>query len=162
MKKKLPTIEAIRAASYNPLTGLFAQKTYLWKKGEKGGYLYLLFRIGPDDWRRVYAHRVAWASMTGAWPKRQVDHINSDRADNRWENLRAANPSENGGNQGIRKNNTSGAKGVSWYKRDSVWTAHIKFNFKKIHLGRFRRLEDAAEAYRAAAVKYFGEFARVD
>jgi hypothetical protein len=63
-------------------------------------------------------------------------------------------------NVGKHRDNTSGHKGVSWYKRDKKWRAKININNKAIHIGYFDNLEDAATAYQAAALKYFGEFAR--
>jgi len=47
----------------------------------------------------------------------EVDHINGDRADNRIENIRAANRSENQCNRFALANNTSGYPGVSWHKK---------------------------------------------
>ena len=55
--------------------------------------------------------------------------------------------------------NTSGYKGVSWYKRDRKWQAGIKVNGKFIYLGLFNDPKEAHEAYIKAAKKHFGEFA---
>jgi len=43
---------------------------------------------------------------------------------------------------------------VFWHVRDSKWQAKIKVNGKDIDLGRFEKLEDAAEARRVATVQY--------
>jgi hypothetical protein len=119
------------------------------------GYLY----VGVDGSLRL-VHRVIWAMVTGEWPTSLVDHINLDKLDNRWANLRAANPSESCANRAIGKGNTSGFKGVTRESRREVWVAQIVVNRKHIHLGRFDDPEQAHAAYVAAAARYFGEFAR--
>jgi hypothetical protein len=88
------------------------------------------------------------------------DHISGNKLDNRKCNLRLANNHQNSANVGIYRNNTSGRKGVSWITKTSKWNARIVVNKKRIHLGDFDDLEEAANAYEQAAEKYFGEFKR--
>lgn len=90
-----------------------------------------------------------------------VDHRNGDGLDNQRSNLRLATYAQNGFNRGPGKNNSSGVKGVSWHKRADKWTATINLNGKQLYLGLFDELEDAAQAYRCAAVELQGEFARI-
>jgi len=49
--------------------------------------------------------------------------------------------------------NTSGIKGVYWSKRDRRWCAAISIKNKTHYLGSFVSKDDAAEAYRSAAIK---------
>jgi hypothetical protein len=112
---------------------------------------------------RVYpAHCLAWLYQTNEWPA-EIDHINGDRADNRWCNFRLATHSQNMGNQKARSDTTSWFKGVYWDKRRSKWRAVISINGKRISLGSFDADKPylAYAAYALAARKHFGDFARV-
>lgn len=89
-----------------------------------------------------------------------VDHKSGNTIDNRRANLRHATPSQNTINGAIRKDNTSGIKGVRWNKNLQKWVAEICINGKRIHLGCFDDSDSAREAYRQAAEKLHGEFRR--
>lgn len=91
-----------------------------------------------------------------------VDHKNRDTLNNRRANLRPCTRSQNCANQKLRSTNSSGFKGVNWKKDQKAWCARISVGYKRIHLGYFLTSEEAAKAYDAAAVKHFGEFARVN
>lgn len=95
-----------------------------------------------------YEHRIVWRLMTGDAPP-EVDHINGDRIDNRFVNLRAATRETNGKNLSIKSTNTSGVNGVTWDKRDKLWVAYGKISHKMMIIGRFTDLEKAADARRA-------------
>jgi hypothetical protein len=88
-----------------------------------------------------------------------IDHINGNTRDNRRENLRVCNTSQNGRNRGAPSNNTSGYKGVSWNKRDRKWQARISAGGKNLYLGSFDSPEKAHDAYCSAAKLAHGEFA---
>jgi hypothetical protein len=98
-------------------------------------------------------------------PKIFVDHINGNTLDNRKENLRLCNNTENCRNSKKSVNNTSGYKGVSYvpwsgkWLRNKPWRAYIVVDRKQISLGMYKTKEEAHEAYKQAAVKYHGEFA---
>lgn len=102
---------------------------------------YIVIRV--DDTLHL-AHRLAWLYMIGQWPPEQIDHINRDRADNRWCNLRAVSNMENAWNKAPRSNK-SGFPGVR--RENSKWLAEIKVNYKPIRLGLFDAPEAAHEAY---------------
>jgi hypothetical protein len=105
-------------------------------------------------------HIIAWVCQTGEWPKHQIDHINENPSDNRWENLRAATKSQNMRNISKIKSNTSGFKGVGWHKQTEKWRAYIIADGRTYHLGLFPSKEDAAKAYADAAIRLHGSFAK--
>jgi len=89
-----------------------------------------------------------------------VDHINGDTLDNRKENLRICKHKENLKNQRIRKNNTSGYRGVYFNKSHKKWRAQIQDGEgNRKYLGSFSTPEEAAKAYDTAAKEIYGDFA---
>lgn len=110
---------------------------------------------------KIYAHIAAWAIMTGEWPNGEIDHINLDRSDNRFCNLRVATKSQNASNAKIRKNNKSGFKGVCLDKRRNLWKSEITLNYKTFFLGYYSSPIEAHQAYCQSAEKLHGEFARM-
>jgi len=147
---------------YLPESGLFVRKirTFRHKAGEIAGTLldegYIQIGIDGNQYR---AHRLAFFYMTGSWPTLEIDHINGIRSDNSWANLREATRVQNCQNRGISKGNTSGYKGVSFISTTGTYQARIRVNGKGVYLGRYKSAEEAAEVYKQAAEKYFGEFA---
>ena len=91
-----------------------------------------------------------------------VDHKDGNTLNNRKNNLRQCTTQENFFNQKLRSNNVSGFKGVHWDKQLGKWRARIKVNYIGKHLGCFVNKEDAAVAYNNAALKNYGEFARLN
>lgn len=110
--------------------------------------------------KNYYAHRLAWIYMTGEWPMQQIDHIDLNKSNCKWSNLRSATNSQNHANIDIRTDNTSGFKGVYFQRRTRKWCADIIVRSKKLHLGSYTDPKDAGQAYMKAAKRYFGEFAR--
>ncbi len=92
---------AARILHYDPETGLWAWliENRGWRNrfGKLGGYNVIYI----DD-RLYQAGRLAWLYMTGEWPKNQIDHINRDRLDDRFCNLRAVTHTENMHNKAPR------------------------------------------------------------
>jgi hypothetical protein len=116
---------------------------------------YLCVGINYKSYR---AHRLIFLMHKGYLPK-TIDHINGDKLDNRIENLRAATVGQNQHNRKTNANNTSGYKGVSWNKGCNKWLSQIKLEGKRIHLGYFDNVEEAAEVMRKAREELHGDFA---
>lgn len=111
------------------------------------------------DGRVALMHRL----ILNAPESLEVDHINGNRHDNRRENIRLCNSSQNKCNRGPRKDNKSGFKGVSWHKQNDNWTVRIKVPMGKyLSLGSFDDKVLAAEAYNQAARELHGEFAFIN
>lgn len=88
-----------------------------------------------------------------------VDHIDHNPLNNRRGNLRVCTAKQNLQHRQKYKNNTSGFIGVSITPRHKAYFVRIRFDGLLIHVGHFADPIEAARAYDAAAVKYFGEFA---
>lgn len=117
----------------------FAGKT----AGSVSSYGYTIIGIFGRSYR---AQRLAFMYVTGTFPDNDVDHINGDRSDNRWGNLRAATRIENNKNKVICYRNRSGLSGVGWRQDRRCWEARINEDGVRIHLGSFSCLLDAAGA----------------
>jgi hypothetical protein len=148
---------------YDQETGILIWKEIRYPKKEMAGHKNYKGYIDVKIDQKIYpAHRLAWLYMKGTWPSNHIDHINLDRSDNRWINLRECSYSQNYANQKVRKNNKSGLKGVSLEKVTGKYRAVICIEKKQINLGLFKTPEEAAKAYDAKAKELFGEFARTN
>ncbi len=103
---------------------------------------------------KIYMHRVVNNTPTGLL----TDHINRNQLDNRKENLRNCNATQNCQNRKRYKNNTSGFKGVSFNKENGKWVSNIRVNGKLMYLGYFKTPEEAGRTYCQAGQDYFGDF----
>lgn len=110
--------------------------------------------------RPYLVHRVVYLIVTGRWPRHEMDHINQDKTDNRWSNLRTASHSQNGANKGRGRTNRSGYKGVHLCSFTGLWRARIKLKGKSTCLGRFTSPEAAHAAYAKASRRIHGAYAR--
>ena len=126
-------------------------KGYIFGLDKKG---YVIFSGAKDGWHNKFLHRIIMGEPDGKY----IDHINGNKRDNRRENLRICNKSENNRNVGKKPNNKSGFKGVSWQKEAGKWRAQIQVDGKSKHLGLFDDPQIAYQSYCRAATKYHGNF----
>ena len=96
--------------------------------------------------RRYFAHRLVWAWHTREWPKGEIDHINGDKLDNRFENLRDVTRRVNKQNIRTPNRNNVGLLGTHLF-RNGRWKSSINVNGRNVHLGYFDTTEEAHEAY---------------
>ena len=120
-------------------------------KANNGGYIRILIN------KKTYSlHRLVYKYFNPDWDitdtssNNQIDHININPLDNRIENLRVVNHSQNMRNKKKRQNCSSKYRGVCWEKRNSKWKAAICINSKVKHLGYFINEEEANECYKKA------------
>ena len=121
--------------------------------GQRAGHLskalgYETIRIFD---RAHFAHRLAWMHVTGDTPSGEIDHINCEKSDNRFENLRDVLPQWN--KQNVRRAPRKVSLmplGVYLVARDNLkmpYTAQLSFNGKMLHLGYFLTADEAHLAY---------------
>lgn len=123
---------------------------------DRKGYL-----IGSIFGTNYRAHRIAWTLHTGNWPACLIDHINGDRADNRFSNLREATIDENSRNRRCMAGSTSQFLGVSRDRKNGRWRAQIQHDGRKHFIGFYQSESDAAAAYQAEAKRMHGAFAYI-
>lgn len=124
------------------------------RAGYKNGNGYRYIRING---KMYLEHRIVFLMHNDYLPE-FIDHINTNREDNRIENLRECTRTENNRNSsGWGK---TGVKGVHWNKKNKKYTAQITVDRKVITVGNFKNLCDAELAITDARNKYHGKFAR--
>lgn len=109
---------------------------------------------GKYKQKTIRMHRVVMKTPDGM----DTDHIDGNGLNNQKSNLRICTRSQNQFNKGKCRNNTSGYKGVSWFKPMEKWDVRITHNKKQVHIGYFDDKEDAAKAYLEASKKYHKDF----
>jgi hypothetical protein len=173
-KKTLPTRERfLEHLTYDASTGyLYWRTDFKYSRGRRAAYRGLRagglsergYRAVRLDGTKYLAHRIVWLLNTGNWPVNQIDHINGDMDDNRFENLREATQSENNQNRLLPRNlgvkrRTTKTKGDHFF---SVIRIYENGKSKVKYLGSFPTEEEAQEAYLTAKAKYHPFSARIE
>ncbi len=164
--EKLTHDVLLSALEYCPSSGIFRWKPRVtitrhdrtWNSRYSGkiagsvdnhGYL----RIAISD-IRYKAHRLAWFYMTGKWPEGVIDHINRNRLDNSFFNLRDVDGSINARNKGKITENSSGEFGIWWRRDRNKWRVSLPIYGEYQHIGNFDDIELALLVRDAACEKY--------
>lgn len=127
-------------------------------------------RNAPSCWyaARKAGHSGATIYMHSEIGKRinplgsRFDHKDHDGLNNTRNNLRPCTQGQNVANRNKTPGKTSTFKGVSFYKRLSLWRSKIVVANKETSLGYFKHEKEAAMAYNNAASRAFGEFASLN
>jgi HNH endonuclease len=152
--------------SYDPIEGVLRWRKKVSKKvivGQPAGTMFRSYSTGkPSSLRtQVYGkafevHRLIWLYMTGEWPKYLIDHKDQNGINNKWENLREADRSQNARNSAVRKDNQMGMRGIIRVK--DGFRVEIMHRLKSYRLGVYTTEAEARAARRAAVIVLFGEF----
>ena len=144
MAEAIPVELLHKVFRYDPETGLLTSRLKT-KRGrvvgwlDDEGYIRVVVYWNGHAYKRR-AHRLIWAMVTGQYPIDEIDHKNGVKADNRWDNLREANHSENAHN--AKRNEFVGT-----HFRKGKWQAVIGLGGKRINLGNYKTREEAHQAY---------------
>lgn len=143
-QKKLKKI-----VNYDPISGLMTKKNKQIGTLTHNGYLRAYV-----DGKLYMVHRLIFLYMEGSLPKEKVDHIDHNRTNNIWSNLRHSCSQKNQMNRSLSKDNKSGYNGVTFSKKRKKWIAQITINKKKKHLGIYSNINDAVQARQKANIQY--------
>lgn len=125
--------ELTRLLEYSEETGEFRWR--IWGQGRKPGKPAGALRAN-NYWgiiingRQYLAHRLAWFYVTGKWPELQVDHIDGNGINNRFNNLREASYAQQRANTPYHNTNTSGYRWVFWDAHKCKWLVQMRKNGK--------------------------------
>jgi hypothetical protein len=145
--KSPATAEEVRCKyAYDPETGnlYYNYSSGNRKAGEQVGWIgglgYLMTSLNH---RQVYVHQIIWLIMAGYWPTEDIDHIDLNSLNNRWENLRHVSHSINNYNNPASKKKDYG---VYWSKAKGKWKVQTWENGAAKHHGYFIDKDKAIQA----------------
>ena len=167
--KSLPPLErVVELLNYNPSSGLLTWKVDRGgrkssKAGDEAGCLAKSgYRMVSIDGSTYRAHRLVWLIQTKTDPgQMEVDHIDMDRSNNAWENLRLATHQQNKYNAQYRAKTKTGLKNISVsHNKSNPYMVHMRVEGVKKNIGYFSTIEEAVKARDAALELHHGRFCR--
>jgi hypothetical protein len=141
---------------YEPSTGWFTWRvcSSIANIGDRaGGHHGFGYRQMGLDYKKFLEHQLAFFYMTGEWPDDEVDHINGNKADNRWSNLRSVTKSQNGHNKPVHRRSKTGYPGV--YLHAGMYRARIHVEGETIDLSGHRTIAEARVARLLSEIEHF-------
>ncbi len=158
MKNDLTHAYVASIIRYNPEDGTFVSLA------TRGGHVWPGKTLEPaltdTGYRRLkishrsyLCSRLAHLLMTGRWPEQFMDHIDGNRSNDRWGNLRAVTPAMNAHNlHAARSYNATKLMGVTRRGNGAgEWfDARICVDYKLQHIGCFKTADEAHAAYLSA------------
>jgi len=159
MSRKIPLSNGKYAIVDDEDYELVSKFKWHYLPSNRNGYAISHCHLGMLNKKRITStillHRLIMRPPKGV----NIDHISGNGLDCKRNNMRFCNQSENLRNSRPQKNTRSKYKGVSWHNKLGKWRAYINISAKQIHLGIYGSEIEAAHAYNAASIKYFGDFA---
>lgn len=144
--------ELLQLVSYDPNTGLLTWRTH--RRGAKTGPGDVCQSVDKDGYisasvrkRRYRAHRLIWFYVTGEWPDGEVDHIDGNRLNNKFSNLRVTDRKTNSRNRQFNR---------GYMRHGRGWKATICVDGKTLYLGVHATEAEARAAYVAAKLQHHG------
>ena len=148
--------------TYNPETGVFkwnVSPTKVVKAGDRAGSVNCEGYVTIGIKRTYYqAHQLAWLYMTGTFIS-EIDHIDGDRTNNTWSNLREVVGNSNRWNRKLNENSTTKVKGVYWNESNKGYTGSVSKN-KQRYSRTFKTLEEAEAWVYNKRIELHSEYAR--
>lgn len=120
------------------------------------GYARCALKQPDGSYKRFSMHRL----VIKVEPHELVDHIDGNMLNNQRANLRSANRQNNRYNMALRKDSTTGYKGVHWSKSKAKYEVYISKDGKRFTIGTTTDKEEGAYLYDQFALALFGEYAR--
>lgn len=153
--------EIRRVFTYDPETGAFFHsvdrgRSQRYKAGDvidnvpNNTHGYIVLWAGK---RAYLAHRIAWFLQTGIWPS-DIDHLDHNRTNNRFSNLREVSHQENMKNMTLYKSNNSGVSGICIAGRNKDrWRVTVNIGGKQTYLGEYKDFDVAVSVRENARIQ---------
>ena len=164
MSDNFPSLSRVHdLLRYEPETGKLFWKVSTSNRAKVGNEAGTIAKVGyrylSIDGHRVLAHRLIFFMQNGVWPTQSIDHMDNDRLNNRWSNLRECSRTVNAENKRFaQSNNALGVLGVSPSR--GKFKAQIQVAGKNQFIGRYDSIEEAQKAYLDAKSKLHKGFAK--